>query len=153
MITSTEQIILGKDKIDFKPPIKCLTFLNFIPQERDIVGPAGRGSLVKVDPEKYIASEGSIRVMDLGSGQKIKEIIVDLHSSALTLSPGSNYLVGANLASDNLGVINPEKNEVIGTIWVKKVPLILLELLLMFFVLSQMAKLCSWPMKLKRQWP
>lgn len=40
------------------------------PQEGDLVGPAGRGTLVKVDPEKYIACEGSISVIDLKSGAK-----------------------------------------------------------------------------------
>lgn len=92
------------------------------PQEGDLVGPAGRGTLVKVDPEKYIACEGSISVIDLKTGQKIKEIIVQLHSSALALSPESRYLVCANAASDNLSVIDTETDEVIETIWVKRSP-------------------------------
>ncbi len=92
------------------------------PQEGDVVGPAGRGMLVKVDPEKYIACEGSISVVDLQSGQKTKEIIVQLHSSALALSPDSRYLVCANAASDNLSVIDTETDEVIETIWVKRSP-------------------------------
>jgi YVTN family beta-propeller protein len=93
-----------------------------LPGKGDLVGPAGRGMLVRVDPEKYIACEGSISVINLATGQKIKEIIVHLHSSALALSPDSRYLVCANAASDNLSVIDTETDEIIETIWVKRSP-------------------------------
>ncbi len=92
------------------------------PAEGDVVGPAGRGTLVKVDPEKYIACEGSVSVIDLEKGKLIKEILVHLHSSALALSPDERYLVCANAASDNLSVIDTENDEVIETIWVKRSP-------------------------------
>lgn len=92
------------------------------PGPDDLVGPAGRGTVVRVDPEKFIASEGSVTVIDLASGQVIKDIMVHLHSSALALSPSGRYLVCANAASDNLSVIDTEKDEVVETIWVKRSP-------------------------------
>ncbi|MGC8745530.1 MAG: bifunctional YncE family protein/alkaline phosphatase family protein [Candidatus Saccharicenans sp.] len=92
------------------------------PHRGDLVGPAGRGTLVRVDPEKYVASEGSISVIDLNTGKTIKEILVGLHSSALSLSPDQKYLVCANAASDNLSVIDTEKDEIVETIWVKRSP-------------------------------
>ncbi len=92
------------------------------PEKADLVGPAGRGTVVKVDPEKYIAKEGSISVIDLESGQTIKEILTHLHSSALAISPDSHYLVCANAASDNLSVIDTGIDEVVETIWVKRSP-------------------------------
>jgi len=92
------------------------------PGPDDLVGPAGRGTVVRVDPEKFIASEGSVTVIDLDSGKVIKDIMVHLHSSALALSPSGRYLVCANAASDNLSVIDTEKDEVVETIWVKRSP-------------------------------
>lgn len=92
------------------------------PGERDLVGPAGRGTAVKVDSEKYIACEGSVSVIDLDSERATKEILVQLHSSDLALSPDGRYLVCANAASDNLSVIDAKKDDVVETIWVKRSP-------------------------------
>jgi len=92
------------------------------PAAGDLVGPAGRGTVVKVDPEKFIACEGSVSVIDLSTGQTVKEIIVHLHSSDLILSPDGRYLVCANAASDNLSVVDIRKDEVVETIWVKRSP-------------------------------
>ncbi|MCR4396188.1 MAG: phosphoesterase [Candidatus Saccharicenans sp.] len=92
------------------------------PGPDDLTGPAGRGTVVRVDPEKFIASEGSVTVIDLDAGRVLKEILVHLHSSALALSPDGRYLVCANAASDNLSVIDTERDEVVETIWVKRSP-------------------------------
>ncbi|MGQ9470177.1 MAG: bifunctional YncE family protein/alkaline phosphatase family protein [Candidatus Aminicenantales bacterium] len=92
------------------------------PEEGDLTGPAGRGTLVKVDPEKHIACQGSVSVIDLNSGRLIKEIEAQLHSSALALSPDEKYLVVANAASDNLTVVDTDTDEVVETIWVKRSP-------------------------------
>jgi hypothetical protein len=35
------------------------------PGKTDVVGPAGRGMMVRVDPVRSIASEGSVSVVDL----------------------------------------------------------------------------------------
>lgn len=92
------------------------------PAEGDLTGPAGRGTLVKVDPEKHIACQGSVSVIDLNSGRIIKEIQAQLHSSALALSPDEKYLVVANAASDNLTVVDTDTDEVVETIWAKRSP-------------------------------
>jgi YVTN family beta-propeller protein len=91
------------------------------PKPGDLTGPAGRGTVVRVDPDKHIASEGSVSVIDLASGNT-KEILVHLHSSALAVSPNSRYVVCANAASDNLSVIDTRTDTVVETIWVKASP-------------------------------
>lgn len=91
------------------------------PLPDDLTGPAGRGTLVKVDPETHIANEGSISVIDLVTGAT-QEILVHLHSSALAVSPNGRYLVCANAASDNLSVIDISTNRVVETIWAKASP-------------------------------
>jgi YVTN family beta-propeller protein len=92
------------------------------PRPGDLVGPIGRGTVVKIDPVRNIANEGSVTVIDLASGQPKTEILVHLHSSALALSPDARYLVVANAASDNLSVIDTKTDQVIETIWVKASP-------------------------------
>ncbi len=92
------------------------------PQPGDLVGPAGRGTEVKVDPERHIAKEGSVTVVDLASGVSGADILVHLHSAALALSPDGRYLVCANAASDNLSVIDTRTDAVVETIWVKAGP-------------------------------
>jgi DNA-binding beta-propeller fold protein YncE len=92
------------------------------PKPGDVVGPAGRGTLVKVDPVRHIASEGSVTVIDLASGQTRAEILVHLHASALAVSPDERYVVCANAASDNLSVIDARKDVVVETIWCKQKP-------------------------------
>jgi len=89
------------------------------PGAADVTGPAGRGTLVKVDPSTYIAAEGSVSVVDLESGRNAAEIVVHLHASALAVSPDGRYVVCANAASDNLSVIETRTDAVIETIWAK----------------------------------
>lgn len=93
------------------------------PRPGDVTGPAGRGMEVKVDPVRYIASEGSVSVLNLNP-QKSEpaEIVTGLHASALAVHPNRRYLVCANAASDNLSVIDLRTDKVIETIWVKQSP-------------------------------
>jgi YVTN family beta-propeller protein len=91
------------------------------PELGDLTGPAGRGTIVRVDPVKHIASEGSVSIIDLASGNT-EEIPVHLHSSALAVSPDGQYVVCANAASDNLSVIDTRTDTVVETIWVKSNP-------------------------------
>jgi YVTN family beta-propeller protein len=91
------------------------------PLPGDLTGPAGRGTVVKVDPETYIANEGSISVVTLNSGLT-KDILVHLHSSALAVSPNERYLVCANAVSDTISVIDTHIDKVVETIWVKANP-------------------------------
>ena len=86
------------------------------PDAQNIVGPAGRGTTVRVDSVRSVASEGSVSVIDLPSGKLKKEIIVGLHATAMALSPGGRHLVVANAGSDTLSVIDTEQDEIIETI-------------------------------------
>ncbi len=96
------------------------------PQKGDVTGPAGRGTEVKVDPVTYIANEGSVSVLDLSAPSPENalkaEILVQLHSSALAVSPDQRYVVCANASSDTLNVIETWSDTVVETIWVKQSP-------------------------------
>ena len=91
------------------------------PKPGDLTGPAGRGTVVKVNPITHIANEGSVSVIDIASGST-KEILVQLHSSALAVSPDDRHVVCANAASDNLSVIDTRSDTIVETIWVKASP-------------------------------
>ena len=75
------------------------------PGSGDLAAPAGKGTTVRVDPVRHIASEGSVTVIDLAGGKVKTEILVGLHASALAVSPGGKYVVVANSGSDTLNVI------------------------------------------------
>ena len=92
------------------------------PGPGDAIGPAGRGTTVRIDPATGIANEGSVSVIDLRSGKAAAEIPVGLHASALALAPGGRYVVCANAASDTLSVIDTETDAVVETIWAKSSP-------------------------------
>ncbi len=91
------------------------------PQPGDTVGPAGKGTTVRVDPVRHIASEGSVSIVDLAHGDT-KEILVGLHASALAVSPDEKHVVCANAGSDTLSIIEVSKAEVIETVFVKQNP-------------------------------
>jgi len=92
------------------------------PGPGDLAGPAGRGTTVRVDPTRHIASEGSVSVIDLAAGALKAEILVHLHASALAASPDGRYVVCANAASDNLSVIDAATDTIVETIWAKASP-------------------------------
>jgi len=92
------------------------------PGPGDLTGPAGRGTEVRVDPVHRVASEGSVTVIDLGTGAVRAEILTGLHASALAVSPDGRYVVCANAASDTLSVIDTAKETVVETIWAKPSP-------------------------------
>jgi YVTN family beta-propeller protein len=91
------------------------------PSGDDLVGPAGKGTLVRVDPVRFIANEGSVSMIDLQSGS-IQEALVGLHPSGLVVSPDGKYVVCANAASDYLSVIDLGTSSVIEKIWTKSNP-------------------------------
>ena len=80
-------------------------------------GPAGQGMLVRVDPVRYIANEGSVSVIQRpkeGAAAVVgKEISVGLHACALALSPDRRWLVVANAGSDTLSVIDTRTDQVV----------------------------------------
>ncbi len=92
------------------------------PGPGDLTGPAGRGTVVRVDPVRHIASEGSVSVVDLNSGNAVHEVICGLHASGLAVSPDGRYVVCANAGSDHLSVIDVASDAVIDTIWAKAKP-------------------------------
>lgn len=85
------------------------------PDSKSITGPAGRGTIVRVD-ERYIASEGSVSVVDLDTGKVTNEILTGRHASALTLSPDGQYLVVANAGEDTLSVLDTRREKIVETI-------------------------------------
>ena len=92
------------------------------PTDADLKGPAGRGTEVRVDPVRHIASEGSVSIVNLEDGKVIAELLTGLHASALVVSPDQKYVVCANAGSDHLSVIDVASEQVIETIWVKEKP-------------------------------
>ncbi len=91
------------------------------PAPGDLIGPAGKGTSVRVDPVRYIASEGSVSVIDLATGAG-KELLVGLHASALAVSPDAEYVVCANAGSDTLSIIDTDQANVVETVFVKPSP-------------------------------
>ena len=92
------------------------------PEKDSLTGPAGRGTLVRVDAERNIANDGSVTVIDLATGTVKGELAAGLHSSALALSPDGRYLVCANAAADNLSVFDTRTDLQVETIWAKPRP-------------------------------
>lgn len=92
------------------------------PQPGDLTGPAGRGTVVKVDSVRHIANEGSVSVIDLSSGAVKADVLVHFHASAIAVSPDKRWVVVANAGSDNLSVIDAQTDTVAETIWCKANP-------------------------------
>ncbi len=98
------------------------------PGEGDVTGPAGRGTVVRVDPVRLIASEGSVSIVDLETGNTTAELITGLHASGLAVSPdhpsggARRYVVCANAGSDHLSVIDTRSDSVVATLWAKPKP-------------------------------
>jgi YVTN family beta-propeller protein len=92
------------------------------PSPGEPTGPAGRGTVVKVDPVRHVSSEGSVSVIDLVIGKAAAEIVTGLHASALAVSPDGRHVVCANAASDTLSAIDTRTDAVVETIWAKPSP-------------------------------
>ncbi|HEY5909204.1 MAG TPA: alkaline phosphatase family protein [Verrucomicrobiae bacterium] len=92
------------------------------PAADDLTAPAGKGTVVRVDPVRHISIEGSVTVVDLATGKVKAELGVELHASALAVSPGGNYVVVANTGSDTLSVIDTRTDRIIEKIWARQTP-------------------------------
>lgn len=96
------------------------------PGTGDLVGPAGRGTTVRVDPVRFVANEGSVSVISLDNPAKAPrpdtEILTGLHASALAVSPKGHWVVCANAAADTLSVIDTHTEQVVETIWARAKP-------------------------------
>jgi DNA-binding beta-propeller fold protein YncE len=97
----------------------------------DLHADAGRGTKVRVDPVRFVASEGSVSVLDLsepksGVGEPnpapAREILTGIHASALAVSPNGRHLVCANAGADNLSVVDTRTDTLVETIWTKSSP-------------------------------
>lgn len=89
------------------------------PGADDLTGPAGRGTRVRVDPVRHIASEGSVSVIDLATGDIRREIVTGLHASGLAKSSRHPFVVCCNAGSDHLSIIDSRTDEIVTTIWAK----------------------------------
>ncbi len=95
------------------------------PEAGDLTGPAGRGTEVRVDPVRRIASEGSISILNLAptaTNPRVTEVVTGLHANALALSPNGKYLACANAGSDTVSVLDTRTHALVETIWVKPKP-------------------------------
>ena len=92
------------------------------PGAGDLTGPAGRGTTVRVDAERTIASEGSVTVIDLASSVVKSEVLAGLHASAMAPSPDGRYVVVANTGSDTLTVIDTKTDTIAEKIWTRQTP-------------------------------
>jgi len=92
------------------------------PDTDSVTGPAGRGTLVRVDSTRYVASEGSVTVIDSRSGDVLAEISTGKHASALAVAPGGKRVAVANAASDTVSVIDTKTDRVIETICARQDP-------------------------------
>jgi YVTN family beta-propeller protein len=91
--------------------------------------PAGLGTLVRVDPVRYIANEGSVSVIDLSQAETASEvqsakaeILIGLRASALAVSPNRLWVVVANAGSDTLSVIDTRTDQIVETICARQSP-------------------------------
>jgi len=92
------------------------------PDAESTTGPGGRGTLVRVDPVRHIASEGSLSVVDLKQNRVVGEILTGLHASGLVVSPDEGHVVVANAGSDTLSVVDTRTDQIVETIWSKLTP-------------------------------
>ena len=87
-----------------------------------LTAPAGIGTKVRVDPVRHIASEGTVTVIDLADNKVKTQVTVELHPSGMTVSPGGEYVVVSNTASDTLSVIDTKTDAVVEKIWARQTP-------------------------------
>ncbi len=92
------------------------------PGANDLVGPAGRGTTVRIDPVHQVASEGSVSFIDLEKGQVTAETITGLHASGLAVTKDEEFVICANAGSDHLSILNIEQQKVVDTVWMKSNP-------------------------------
>ena len=92
------------------------------PDASSVTGPAGQGTLVRVDPVRFIANDGSVSVIDLTKNAVLEPILVGLHPSGMALTPDGRTLAVANAASDTVSLIDTATLKVVRTAWTKENP-------------------------------
>ncbi len=94
-----------------------------VPGTNDLTGPAGRGTNVRVDSVRHIASEGSVSIIDLKHPEsEVVEVVTGKHASGLAASPDKRHVVCANAADDYLSIIDVEAKQIVKKIWTKVTP-------------------------------
>ena len=91
------------------------------PASGDLAASAGKGTKVRVDPVRFVASEGSVSRIDLRDGT-VREAVTGLHASALAVSPDGRHVVCANAAADTLSILDVATGDVVETVWTKRTP-------------------------------
>ena len=99
------------------------------PDGKGPTGPAGHETLVRVDPVRHIASEGSVSVIDLKQtegksevGSVKCEILTGLQACAIAASPNGRWVVVANSGSDTLSVIDTRTDQIVETLCARQSP-------------------------------
>ena len=92
------------------------------PDAQSLTGAIGRGTVARVDPVRFIASEGSVSVIDLQGISLATEITTGLHASSIARSPDGNWVVVANAGSDTLTVIDTRTDQIFETICMRQRP-------------------------------
>ena len=99
------------------------------PEAQSLTGPAGREALVRVDPVRHIASEGSVSVIELDKKNERSEVrgaeselLTGLHACAIAASPNGRWVVVANAGSDSLSVIDSHTDRIVETICARQNP-------------------------------
>ena len=96
------------------------------PGPEDLVGPAGRGTTVRVDAVRDIASEGTVSVIDLDLGRVVTETRTGLHASDLAVAPDQQRIACANAGSDTISLLDLD-GKLLGTLWARLKPSDLLQ--------------------------
>jgi hypothetical protein len=91
------------------------------PDPESTVGPIGRNGVVRVDA-RSIASEGSVSVIDLASGNCQAEILTGQRACALAPSPNGRYLAVANAGSDTITILDTANDRIIETLCARRNP-------------------------------
>ncbi|NOZ40424.1 MAG: beta-propeller fold lactonase family protein [Planctomycetes bacterium] len=86
------------------------------PVEGDTTGPAGKGTDIRVDSQRHIASDGSVSVVDLPSGKELTQLEVGLHPSGMAATSDGRFVCVANANSDTVSVIDCKTDTVVETI-------------------------------------
>ena len=87
-----------------------------------LIGPAGRGTTVSVDPVRFIGNDGSVSVLDLCTGKLVTETKTGLLACALAVAPNQGHVVCANAGSDTVSVLDAKTGMLIETLCAKQNP-------------------------------
>lgn len=75
------------------------------PEAGDVVGPAGKGTTVRVDPVRHVAAEGSVSVVDVAEGSVV-DVPTGRHASALAVSPDGRHVACACAGDDTIAILD-----------------------------------------------